>query len=102
MSGVAFENAMEAARQFMSDTAAYRAYLNREMYLHDQASNHAAAFAEGLEEGEKRGLAKGAKKGESRFGALMSKLLSAKRYEDAALASSNEEKREALYMEFGL
>lgn len=102
MSGVALKDAMEAARQFMSDTAAYREYVNREMFLHDQASNHAAAFAEGLAVGREEGLAEGKEEGESRFGALMSKLLSAKRYEDATLASSDKEKRKALYIEFGL
>lgn len=86
MNGMAFENAMEAARQFMADTAAYRAYLNREMYLHDQVSNRTAAR----------------KEGEEHLGKLISKLLAAKRYEDAALASSDEKKRDALYMEFGL
>lgn len=98
MSGEALKNAMEAARQFMSDTASYRAYVNREMYLHDQASNRAAAFKEGLAEGEKQGLAKG----ESRLGTLINRLLAAKRYGDIEQASSNEKRRAELYMEFGL
>lgn len=97
MSGVALENAMEAARKFMADTASYRAYLNREMYLHDQASNHAAAFADGREEG----LAEGEKKTEARMQKLIHKLAIAKRFDDLANMADTT-KLKALYAEFGI
>lgn len=56
------------------------------------------AYDSGMEEG----LAKGIEQGEDRFGALVARLLEASRVDDVAEASTNPERRNELFQEFGI
>ena len=51
MSEAAIQNAMEAARIFLNNTAERRLYINREMARMDRESQLEEAHEEGLEEG---------------------------------------------------
>ncbi len=56
----------------------------------------------GRAEGRAEGLAEGEAKGERRFGALMTKLMSMNRFDDAKRCAEDAEYREKLYREFQL
>ena len=60
MSEAAIQNAMEAARIFLNNTAERRLYINREMARMDRESQLEEAHEEGLKEGHKEGLEEGA------------------------------------------
>lgn len=60
MSETAIQNAMEAARIFLNNTAERRLYINREMARMDRESQLEEAHEEGLKEGHKEGLEEGA------------------------------------------
>lgn len=60
MSEAAIQNAMEAARIFLNNTAERRLYINREMARMDRESQLEEAHEEGLKKGHKEGLEEGA------------------------------------------
>ncbi len=60
MSEAAIQNAMDAARIFLNNTAERRLYINREMARMDRESQLEDAHEEGLKEGHKEGLKEGA------------------------------------------
>ncbi len=55
MSEAAIQNAMDAARIFLNNTAERRLYINREMARMDRESQLEDAHEEGLKEGHKEG-----------------------------------------------
>ena len=59
MSEAAIQNAMEAARIFLNNTAERRLYINREMARMDRESQLEEAHEEGLKKGHKEGLEEG-------------------------------------------
>ena len=62
----------------------------------------AAGKAEGKAEGEAIGEARGQVKGEARLGSLINRLIQDQRMEEIQMASTDPEKREQLYKEYGI
>ena len=75
MSETAIQNAMEAARVFLANTAERRRYINREMARMDQASMMKYAKKEGLEKGREEGREQGREEGREEEARLFSKLM---------------------------
>ena len=63
MSEAAIQNAMEAARVFLSSTEERRLYINREMARMDRESQLEEAHEKGFEKGIEKGIEKGVEKG---------------------------------------
>ena len=78
----------------MSSPEQRQRILNRRKALLDYKSE--------MEEAEARGEARGEVKGANMFGALISKLFSLNRLDDAKRCSEDEDYRNKLYAEFGL
>lgn len=55
-----------------------------------------------LREGERKGKLEGRQEGEAKLGLLISKLLATSRLDDAIAASTDEDRRNQLYKEFGI
>lgn len=57
---------------------------------------------EGERKGKLEGKLEGRQEGEAKLGLLISKLLAASRLDDATAASTDEDRRNQLYKEFGI
>lgn len=90
MSEAAISNAYDAASAFMMNPQDRMSYVNRQMAIMDYNS--------GMNAAEERGE----KTGEQRMSALMQKLLSDGRTQDALKATSDKEYRKKLYKEFSI
>ena len=118
MSETAIQNAMEAARIFLANTAERRRYINREMARMDQASMMKYAQKTGIEEGRKKGLeeglAEGRKEGrkegreegreeEARlFSKLMQTLLTSGDIQQMQNVLANPDLRKSLYKKYNI
>ena len=114
MSETAIQNAMEAARIFLANTAERRRYINREMARMDQASMMKYAQKTGIEEGRKKGLeeglAEGRKEGrkegreeEARlFSKLMQTLLTSGDTQQKQNVLANPDLRKSLYKKYNI
>ena len=114
MSETAIQNAMEAARIFLANTAERRRYINREMARMDQASMMKYAQKTGIEEGRKKGLeeglAEGRKEGrkegreeEARlFSKLMQTLLTSGDTQQMQNVLANPDLRKSLYEKYNI
>ena len=80
----------------------YREVIKEEAREEGLAEGREKGLAEGREEGREEGRTEGREEGEQRLGALMTKLLSLGKTEDAMKASSDSDFRNRLYKQYGL
>ncbi len=114
MSEAAIQNAMEAARIFLSNTEERRRYVNREMARMDRIAQLENAQKEGREVGWKEGREIGQKEGQEigeeigqemgvlRMSKLVQILLAEGRTADIPAATSDPVIRSRLFHEYGL
>ena len=102
MSETAIQNAMEAARIFLANTAERRRYINREMARMDQASMMKYAQKAGLEKGLEKGREEGREEEARLFSKLMQTLLTSGDTQQMQNVLANPDLRKSLYEKYNI